>query len=127
MSKKLKSKKIIITGGSLGIGLAVAKECALNGADVIIAARNKSDLDKAKDEINKLFIEILEQIKKLYNKHDNAFSYFINQSQTHYYGAKISQGENRADIHGSLLCLWAVLMILESLDLKEEKLKIIKP
>ena len=72
-------------------------------------------------------IEILEQIKKLYNKYDNAFSYFINQSQTHYYGAKISQGENRADIHGSLLCLWAVLMILESLDLKEEKLKIIKP
>lgn len=54
MTKKLQSKKIIITGGSLGIGLAVAKECVLNGAEVIIAARNKSDLEKANGEINKL-------------------------------------------------------------------------
>ena len=54
MTKKLQSKKIIITGGSLGIGLAVAKECVLNGAEVIIAARNKSDLEKAIDERNVL-------------------------------------------------------------------------
>ena len=29
-------------------------------------------------------------------------------NQTHYYGAKITNGEDAADIHGSLLCLWAV-------------------
>lgn len=54
MTKKLQSKKIIITGGSMGIGLAVAKECALNGAVVIIAARNRIDLERANYEINKL-------------------------------------------------------------------------
>ena len=54
MIKKLQSKKIIITGGSMGIGLAVAKECVLNGAEVIIAARNKIDLEKANYEVNKL-------------------------------------------------------------------------
>ena len=54
MIKKLQSKKIIITGGSMGIGLAVAKECVLNGAEVIIAARNRIDLEKANYEVNKL-------------------------------------------------------------------------
>ena len=101
------------------------------GCDIVdfvyVLYKCSNQVDYRKDEINKLFIEILEQIKKLYNEQDNAFSYFTNQSQTHYYGAKISKGEHRADIHGSLLCLWAVLMILESLDLKEENLKIIKP
>ncbi len=47
----LKSKTIIITGGSLGIGLAVAKKCVQEGALVVIAARNKSDLSKALSEI----------------------------------------------------------------------------
>jgi len=101
------------------------------GCDIVdfvyVLYKCSNQVDYRKDEINKLFIEILEQIKKLYNEHDNAFSYFINKSQTHYYGAKISEGEQRADIHGSLLCLWAVLMILDSLGLKEKNLKIIKP
>jgi 3-oxoacyl-[acyl-carrier protein] reductase len=52
--KKLESKTIIVTGGSLGIGLAVAKKCAEEGARVIIAARNESDLENAVDEIEKI-------------------------------------------------------------------------
>lgn len=52
--KKLQFKKIIITGGSLGIGLAIAKECAVQGAQVIIAARNENDLKKANKEIDKI-------------------------------------------------------------------------
>ncbi len=43
----LKGKKILITGGSLGIGLAIAKKCAREGAQILIAARNKNDLEKA--------------------------------------------------------------------------------
>jgi len=43
----LENKTIVITGGSLGIGFAVAKKCVEDGAQVIIAARNKSDLIKA--------------------------------------------------------------------------------
>ena len=43
----LSSKTIIITGGSIGIGFAVAKKCAKEGANVIIAARNKDDLSTA--------------------------------------------------------------------------------
>ena len=74
-----------------------------------------------------MFLEILPQLRRLYNEEDHAFSYFINKSQTHYYGAKITNGEEAADIHGSLLCLWAVLMILDNLEEKPENYRIIKP
>jgi len=44
-------------------------------------------------------------------KKDKGFSYFINKSQTHYYGLKITTGMNTADIHGTTLLLWAISMI----------------
>ena len=50
----LKDKTIIVTGGSLGIGLAIAKKCAIEGAQVIIAARNKKDLENALKELNQI-------------------------------------------------------------------------
>ena len=43
----LDSKIVVITGGSFGIGLEVAKECARAGATVIMAARGRRDLEKA--------------------------------------------------------------------------------
>ena len=43
----LKSKKIIITGGSLGIGFAIAKACDEQGAEVIIAARDQNNLKES--------------------------------------------------------------------------------
>ena len=50
----LNSKTIIITGGSLGIGFEVAKACANNGAQIIIVARDKKNLGKALNELNKI-------------------------------------------------------------------------
>ena len=49
---KLNSKRIIITGGSLGIGFAIAKACAGQGAEVIIAARDQSNLEESLKKIN---------------------------------------------------------------------------
>lgn len=43
----LDAKNVIITGGSLGIGLELAKKAARAGARVIIAARNQADSEKA--------------------------------------------------------------------------------
>jgi len=43
----LSSKVIVITGGSLGIGLEVAKTCVSEGASVVIAARDRKNLGKA--------------------------------------------------------------------------------
>ena len=39
----MQDKVILITGGTSGIGLAVAQRCAKEGAAVVIAARNKSE------------------------------------------------------------------------------------
>lgn len=47
----LSGKTALITGGSRGIGLAVAKGLAQHGADIVIIARNEKQLDKAKKQI----------------------------------------------------------------------------
>lgn len=48
-----KGRHVIITGGSSGIGLEVAKLYAKNGDKVTIVARNQKKLDEAKQEILK--------------------------------------------------------------------------
>jgi Dehydrogenases with different specificities (related to short-chain alcohol dehydrogenases) len=49
--KLLQSKKAVITGGSSGIGLSIAKAFAENGADVLIIGRNIERLENAKTEL----------------------------------------------------------------------------
>jgi NAD(P)-dependent dehydrogenase (short-subunit alcohol dehydrogenase family) len=51
MELELKGKKAIVTGGSRGIGKAVAKELAVEGVDVAIAARGLEALDDTAKEI----------------------------------------------------------------------------
>lgn len=46
-----KEKNILITGGSKGIGLEMAKELGRLGANIAILARNKEDLETAKEEV----------------------------------------------------------------------------
>jgi NAD(P)-dependent dehydrogenase (short-subunit alcohol dehydrogenase family) len=51
MSKKLDGKIAVVTGGSAGIGLGIAKSFATEGATVFITGRRQSELDKAVAEI----------------------------------------------------------------------------
>lgn len=44
---KLDLKRVVITGASSGIGVAAARECAHEGADVALLARSKTGLEKA--------------------------------------------------------------------------------
>jgi len=55
------------------------------------------------------------------------FSYFLNKSQTHYYGVKISKGLNTPDIHGTTLLVWALSMILEIIEFENFKWNPLKP
>lgn len=48
----LKGKTVLVTGGTGGIGTAIAKICIENGATVIIAGRNQDKLSKAVQQIN---------------------------------------------------------------------------
>src|ERR1700722_19065484 len=51
MDLGLRDKVAVITGGSVGIGLAIAKALAAEGAHVVIAARNAERLEAARSEI----------------------------------------------------------------------------
>jgi NAD(P)-dependent dehydrogenase (short-subunit alcohol dehydrogenase family) len=65
MSKKLEGKVAVITGGSAGIGLGMAKAFAANGAHVIITGRRQQELDKAAAEIGGGAIGIQADASKL--------------------------------------------------------------
>ena len=54
MDLKLSNKTAIVTGGSRGIGKAIARELALEGVDVAIAARNPERLDATAKELSEI-------------------------------------------------------------------------
>src|SRR5664279_3808361 len=57
MDLGLKNKNALITGGSQGIGLAIAKALAEEGCNVAIGARGRQRLDQAAGELSKLGVK----------------------------------------------------------------------
>ena len=54
MEVRMDGRNAIVTGGSLGLGKAVAMEFARSGAHVALVARRQGPLDQAKAEIEKV-------------------------------------------------------------------------
>ena len=53
MSKILNGKVAVITGGSRGLGLAIAQTYARAGAKIVIASRSKHSVDAAVENLRK--------------------------------------------------------------------------
>lgn len=62
---ELTGRKILVTGGSGGIGGAIAAECAVRGADVMITGRNEAALRDACEKIGRRTQYIVCNLKEL--------------------------------------------------------------
>lgn len=80
-----------------------------------------------KKDIIKYLTSLISTIKDHYFQDIGGFSYFLDKSQTHYYGVKITEGRNTPDLHGTLLLVWAISMILEMIEYEKVSLNILKP
>lgn len=65
-------KTIIVTGGSSGLGFAMAKRFVQDGANVVITGRNKEKLDEAKIELNRIGNHVLSVQMDVRNPEDAA-------------------------------------------------------
>jgi gluconate 5-dehydrogenase len=50
---RLDNKISLVTGGSKGIGLGIAKALAEAGSDIVLVARDKTNLEKAREELSR--------------------------------------------------------------------------
>ncbi len=94
---------------------------------VYVLYRCSLETDYKRKNIIKYLENIYDLLLSHYFSKEGGFSYFLNKSQTNYYGVKISNGENTPDIHGTLLLTWAVAMIDKIFNLDNSSLNIIKP
>ena len=80
---KLKDQVALVTGGSRGIGKAIARSFLLEGAYVVICARSKNDVESTqsdfrKSELKKIFgisadISKPNQVKTIFEKTESLF------------------------------------------------------
>ena len=55
----LKDKTVLITGGSRGLGLVMAREFAREGSRLVLCARDEQELDQARHDLEKLGAEVM--------------------------------------------------------------------
>jgi hypothetical protein len=78
-----------------------------------------------KKDIRDYFIEVL-NIIQLHQHSQGGFSYYLNKSQTHYYGVNVSKGFDEPDLHGTTLLIWAASMIFNFINTSDDTLKVLK-
>lgn len=66
----LKHKTVLITGGSRGLGLVMAREFAREGARLVLCARDEQELDQARLDIEQLGAEVMVVPCDITNQHD---------------------------------------------------------
>ena len=113
------------------IDFCINNEPIFEGCDIvdyiyILYMCSKETNYKKKEVINKM-LDLSKEMQILYSNNLGGYSYFKNKSQTHYYGVRITEGLDTPDIHATLLCTWANIMILKTMDELDEKYKTLKP
>src|SRR5215472_12224650 len=65
MMGQLDEKVALVTGGSIGIGLAIARRFAAEGATVYLTGRHEAELDAAVQAIGERAIGVQSDVSKL--------------------------------------------------------------
>jgi 3-oxoacyl-[acyl-carrier protein] reductase len=73
LNKSLENKKIILTGGSRGIGLSILDKLYFFKSKILIIGTNKSNLDKTKEKYPNIYIETFDL-----KNHNNIHQLFQN-------------------------------------------------
>tara|TARA_B100001996_G_scaffold133739_1_gene101784 strand:+ start:8078 stop:9187 length:1110 start_codon:yes stop_codon:yes gene_type:complete len=101
------------------------------GCDIVdfiyILNKCSTAINYKRNQVVKLLQELSGEMDILFNEKLGGYSYFKDKSQTHYYGVNISKGKNTPDLHATLLCNWANIMILETMEELDGKFKTLKP
>ncbi len=113
------------------IDYCLANEPLNEGCDIVdyiyVLYKCSEETTYKKNQIDEKMVEGINKIKNLYLFNDLGFSYFENKSQDYYYGVPITNGLKTADIHGTLLCCWGLMMAMKTVGVELENFKIIKP
>lgn len=104
--QSIKGKKALVTGGSRGLGKAIALALATEGVDVAITGRNKNTLEETVNEIQKLGVkaaysvfnvadkeEVKTEIKALIDSF-GSFDILINNAGIAAFGSFLEMDEN---------------------------------
>src|SRR3546814_14743396 len=62
---RLEGRVAVVTGGSSGIGLAIAREFAAEGARLVVFGRNQSGLDAAKTTIGGVVLAVRGDVTRI--------------------------------------------------------------
>ncbi|MBF0279390.1 MAG: SDR family oxidoreductase [SAR324 cluster bacterium] len=77
----LSGKKVILTGGSLGLGKAIAEELLKQGADLMICSRNQKELVEAQQDLTSRCISTDQKVRSFpcdVSKRDEVAALFSN-------------------------------------------------
>src|SRR4051794_800852 len=81
MDLHLRDKNILITGGSKGIGKAIAAAFLIEGANVTIAARNIDFLEKAKEDLGEK-VSIIQADMTIKSEREKLMQLFMDRNGT---------------------------------------------
>lgn len=113
------------------IDFCLKADVKLEGCDIVdvvyVLYKCSKQTNYRKSDVSHYLENLLQVIKLNYISEDGAFSYFFEASQNKYYGLNISKGLNTADIHGSLLLLWALSMIFDTTEKYSKNWNTLKP
>lgn len=70
-----------------------------------------------KSEIERFMREKLITYRNHYKMQEGGFSFNLDSVNTNYYGLKLASAQDECDIHGTVLFVWGLALINQTLDL----------